>query len=155
MTTTGRGASPPFRILAVDDEPAICALVARLLATPGSRAEVERCTQAPRAVQLVSTGDFDLVVSDYQFPGSVTGLDVLRAARNARPEGYRVLMSAYGDIPVSPTALRAAAPDAILPKPFDNADARTLLSAFVDARPVTIAEHRARVARVLAEAGPS
>jgi two-component system, cell cycle sensor histidine kinase and response regulator CckA len=61
------GCPDPIRILVVDDEPAMCELVSRILADAGYR--VTSATSPDQALALVrSQGDPDLLVTDLKMP---------------------------------------------------------------------------------------
>ncbi len=114
------GASKPSRVLIVDDDPATCALLEGALEELALPCEV-RCVQDGYSA-LLQVGAWcpDLLVLDIVMPG-IDGIEVLRRLREDRVVGKMaiiVITSAY-DRPVLLRAVRAAGPDAILPKPVD------------------------------------
>ena len=68
-------------VLAVDDEAVSRLVLVRML--HGLELTVTEATDAPEAIDLLRTGGFDLVVSDYQMPNG-TGLELAEAADEAR-----------------------------------------------------------------------
>jgi DNA-binding response OmpR family regulator len=103
-----------MRILVVEDDPRMSALVRRGLIEEGHEAQAART--GPAALDLVEAGAWDVVVLDIRLPG-IDGLDVLRRMR-ADGRLVPVLMltarDAAGDVV---TALDAGADD-YLTKPF-------------------------------------
>jgi DNA-binding NtrC family response regulator len=106
------------RILVVDDDRVIRAMVCQMLAGAGFH-----CTAAEDAVAaaaLVQREQFDLVLSDVDMPGP-SGLALVRALHARVPELPIVLMSATGGERAA-AALQAGA-RAFLLKPFLLEDA--------------------------------
>ena len=69
------------RILVIDDEEVIRSLIVEILETVGHTAL--GAENAERALSLLDTAEFDLVVSDVIMPG-LSGLDLLELVRNHR-----------------------------------------------------------------------
>ncbi len=65
------------RVLVVDDEESIRALVAKSLA---KECEVDMVADGPSAVDRLKSGEYDLVITDLRMPG-MDGLSVIREAR--------------------------------------------------------------------------
>ena len=123
------------RILVVDDDRDTCRLIAELLAAPGRTFEL--ATQPERALHLAQAEAFDLVICDINLNSSLTGLDILRAFKSARPSGQVLLVSGFGTLQTAIDAVRAGAFD-YLSKPFDIEEVkRTAQRALdqTDARP--------------------
>jgi DNA-binding NtrC family response regulator len=104
------------RILIVDDDRDTCRVIAEVLAAPGR--EFEFASESERAVHLARTERFDLVISDINLNSSMNGLDVLRAFKDANPDGQVLLISGFGTLQTAIEAVRAGAFDYIS-KPFD------------------------------------
>jgi DNA-binding NtrC family response regulator len=104
------------RILIVDDDRDTCRVIAEVLSAPGR--EFEFASESERAVQLARTERFDLVISDINLNSSMNGLDVLRAFKDANPDGQVLLISGFGTLQTAIEAVRAGAFDYIS-KPFD------------------------------------
>jgi two-component system phosphate regulon response regulator PhoB len=113
VTTNG---TPAARILVVDDEPDIVALVVYHLARAGYR--VSSASTGPDAVALAARERPDLVVLDLMLPG-MSGFDVLRDIRASDDtKGIAVLMlTARKDEPDRIKGLSLGADD-YLTKPF-------------------------------------
>jgi DNA-binding NtrC family response regulator len=108
-------------ILIVDDEPAICNLLARLIRKEGWCAEVAHSGLS--ALDAIHKAPPDLLLLDYRLP-DMTGQDVMREARLILPELPVVVITAYASVQTAVDSMRAGAVD-FLAKPFDH---RKLLS---------------------------
>jgi thioredoxin reductase (NADPH) len=111
-------------ILAVDDEPAVLAAVARDLRRGfGERYRVLRAGSGPEALDILremrTRGDqAALLVADQRMPG-MSGTDYLVEARKLAPEAKRVLLTAYADTEAAISAINDVALDYYLLKPWD------------------------------------
>ncbi len=118
---------PPERrpaIVAVDDEPAVLAAVARDLRRGfGERFRVLRATSGTEALEtlreLRTRGDqVAMLIADQRMPG-MSGTDYLVAARKIVPDAKRVLLTAYADTDAAIAAINEVALDYYLLKPWD------------------------------------
>ncbi len=107
--------SPRARILVVDDEIQVVHIFRDLLTQQGY--EVEDCDNGDDAILKVTTGKFDLVLTDINLPG-VDGLEVIRAAKAADKDTCVILITGYASTTTAIDALRQGAYDYIT-KPFD------------------------------------
>ena len=111
-------------ILAVDDEPAVLAAVARDLRRGfGEEYRILRAGSGPEALELLrelrTRGDqVALLVADQRMPG-MSGTDYLVEARKLAPEAKRVLLTAYADTEAAISAINDVALDYYLLKPWD------------------------------------
>jgi thioredoxin reductase (NADPH) len=111
-------------ILAVDDEPAVLAAVARDLRRGfGERFRIMRAASGLQALDLLgeirARGEqVALLVADQRMPG-MAGTDYLTKARRLVPEAKRVLLTAYADTEAAISAINDAALDYYLLKPWD------------------------------------
>jgi DNA-binding NtrC family response regulator len=103
-----------FRILVVDDEPAIRAELQEALQEAGFAVEIAGDGRA--AAALAQERAFDLCLSDIRMPVA-TGVELLERLVAASPETMVILMTAHGDLDTAITALRLGAVDYLL-KPF-------------------------------------
>ena len=74
---------PPTRVLVIDDDPVSRAAMQHILSTHADM-DVVTAASADRALELVATTTFDVVVSDVQMPGT-TGLELLAKLDTAAP----------------------------------------------------------------------
>jgi thioredoxin reductase (NADPH) len=111
-------------ILAVDDEPAVLAAVARDLRRGfGERFRVMRAASGAEGLEILGElrkrGDqVALLVADQRMP-SLSGTDYLLQARRLAPEAKRVLLTAYADTEAAIAAINEVALDYYLLKPWD------------------------------------
>jgi thioredoxin reductase (NADPH) len=111
-------------IVAVDDEPAVLAAVARDLRRGfGQRYRILRAGSGAEALDLLAElrtrGDqVALLIADQRMPG-MPGTDYLVQARTVVPEAKRVLLTAYADTDAAITAINDVALDYYLLKPWD------------------------------------
>lgn len=103
------------RILIIDDERRICDSLSALLTDSGY--EVVAFRNSGEAAEEIRTGRFDLILSDIKMPG-LTGLDLLRLARNVDPQALVVLMTGYGSLESAIEAINQGVYDYLL-KPVD------------------------------------
>ena len=101
------------RVLIVDDEPKMTALVCGQLEDAGH--QVETTTDPKQALTLIDKHSFDIVITDLSMP-EVSGMQILAAA--LEKEGTEVIMmTAYGTAETAVEAMKKGAADYIL-KPF-------------------------------------
>src|SRR3954466_8271809 len=111
-------------IVAVDDEPAVLAAVARDLRRQfGERYRVLRAASGEEALEvvkeLVTRGDqIALLIADQRMPG-LSGTEYLVEARKLAPDAKRVLLTAYADTDAAIKAINDVALDYYLLKPWD------------------------------------
>jgi thioredoxin reductase (NADPH) len=111
-------------ILAVDDEPAVLAAVARDLRRGfGERYRILRATSGPEALELLAEvrrrGDqVALLIADQRMAG-MEGTEYLVKARTVVPDAKRVLLTAYADTEAAIAAINEVALDYYLLKPWD------------------------------------
>lgn len=101
-------------LLVIDDDPGIVAWLTDSL--PDEGFEVRGETSTRRALELLTTTPFDLVISDVEMP-ELRGIDLLRVVKKTRPEQMVLLMTAFGSIDLAVQAVRLGAVD-FLAKPF-------------------------------------
>ncbi len=94
------------RILVVDDEPSIRQLLSYRLRREGF--EVVLAENGREAVKRLEAGGIDLLVSDIRMP-DMSGIEVLRAARQLDPDILGIMITAYASKETSVEALRLGA----------------------------------------------
>ena len=108
------------RILVVDDEPSICAIVRKtLIRDPYA---VETLTSSLDALERLREKPFDLLITDINMP-DLDGLALAEQARVEHPLLGIVIMTAYGSFENISRALHTGIAD-FLTKPFDINDMR-------------------------------
>jgi len=116
------------RVVIVDDEPRMAAVVAMALGRDGY--ECEPCATAAAALEAIESRGADVVVTDLKMP-EVDGLELLRRLRTARPTLPVILLTAHGSVPSAVAAMRDGAFDYIA-KPFDNDELRALVARAIE-----------------------
>ena len=100
----------PIRVFHVDDEPDFAAMTATYLKREDDRFEVETETSVTEALDRITGGDFDCVVSDYDMPGQ-NGIEFLEAVREVYPDLPFVLYTGKGSEAVASDAISAGVTD--------------------------------------------
>jgi thioredoxin reductase (NADPH) len=111
-------------IVAVDDEPAVLAAVARDLRRGfGERFRILRATSGTEGLEVLralrTRGDqVAMLIADQRMPG-MPGTQYLVEARKIVPDAKRVLLTAYADTEAAIAAINTVALDYYLLKPWD------------------------------------
>jgi two-component system NtrC family response regulator len=109
-----------FRILVVDDEATQRELVCGFLKKQGY--EVFAAADGERALEIFRQEPVDLILTDQRMP-TLSGLDLVKAARAINPESHIIIMTAYGNIETAVEAMKAGAAD-YLSKPLNLEELR-------------------------------
>jgi two-component system, OmpR family, response regulator len=120
------------RILVVDDEPKMAALIARALREDGHAADVAH--RGDDAVWMAKSAPYDALVLDVMLPGA-DGLEVLRRLRDGQIWTPVLLLTARDAVGDRVGGLDAGADD-YLTKPFSLAELMARLRAIVRRGPV-------------------
>jgi DNA-binding NtrC family response regulator len=112
------------RILVVEDEQAIRLALKGLLGREGH--EVELADSGEQAIDRLRGQVFDLVLTDLALGRGASGMDVLKVAKELRPETAVVMITAHGSEKIAVEAMKAGAEDYV-PKPFDNDELRVVV----------------------------
>jgi two-component system NtrC family sensor kinase len=96
---------PSYRVLVVDDEEPVGALLARLLRELGHRPEV--VTSGEDALKILAGEPIDLILTDVKMPG-MSGFDLHRAVQQRDPELAQRVVFVTGDILSPATQARIA-----------------------------------------------
>jgi len=103
------------RVLVVDDEPEMCALLEAGLGRRGF--EVAARTSGDAALDALDLADFDAIVVDLNMPG-MSGLDLSAWVAANRADTPVVVITAFGSLETAVAAIRAGAYDFVT-KPFE------------------------------------
>ena len=113
----------PVRILVVDDDAEMRALLAEELRAEGY--DVVDAGDGGEAVLACRAGSFDVILMDKNMPGP-SGLDLLPGFRRACPRSRIIMMTAFGDVPSYVEAAEKGAVDFLF-KPFRIDDMRAAI----------------------------
>jgi DNA-binding NtrC family response regulator len=111
------------RIAVLDDEQRMVDIIAMVLRREGH--DVTPFTSATGALAALEQRPFDLLLTDLKMP-ELSGLEVLRRARELEPELPVILITAHATVSTAIDAMRAGAFDYV-EKPFDNTELKTLV----------------------------
>jgi len=106
------------RILIVDDDGPMRSFLCTVLGEEGYGLEEAR--NGTEGLAKLSASDFDLVVTDLRMPG-LSGMDLLREGKKAKPEARWIVITAHGSIGSAVEAMRSGASD-YLTKPLRDPD---------------------------------
>jgi response regulator RpfG family c-di-GMP phosphodiesterase len=129
--------NPRPRILIVDDEPEITAILTDLFegnhdcATAGS---------AEEAMELLRKGEFELVISDITMPG-MSGLDMIPHVKSMSPNSVVVMISGMQTVESAIGALRLGAFDYVM-KPFDLRQVEAVVKRALEHQELIVAKQR-------------
>jgi len=118
-------------ILIVDDDADILEVVRVALSKPGRTVEVAR--EASTALDLAGSRRFDVVLTDLNLKSKTSGLDLLRAFKEASPATHVILMSGFGTLDSAVEGVRSGAFDYIS-KPFDIREVMATVDRALEAR---------------------
>jgi DNA-binding NtrC family response regulator len=104
----------PNKILVVDDSPQISKAVSDLLGASGYA--VRTAPSGERALQILETATFDLIITDLKMTG-MTGIDLAKKVQEKVPGVPIVILTGFGDMDSVISALRLGVAD-YLKKPF-------------------------------------
>ena len=104
------------RILIVDDDANMCEMVQASLGRKGH--DVEWRTVAEEALDLLTTRDFDVVLTDIRLGGGMSGLQLCERIVENRPDIPVIVITAFGSMETAVAAIRVGAYD-FINKPVD------------------------------------
>jgi len=117
-----------IRILVVDDEASQRELVSGYLKKQGF--EVFTAAGGEQALELFRQAPMELILTDQRMPG-LSGLDLLKAAREINPETQVIVMTAYGSVETAVAAMRDGAADYVA-KPLNLEELRQKIQRIVE-----------------------
>jgi DNA-binding NtrC family response regulator len=106
----------PMRILLVEDEQTIAVTLKDDL--EGAGYDVHHLADGKQAIAELAQTSYDAVITDVRLPGA-DGMQVLQAAKRARPDTEVLMMTGFATVEHAVEAMRLGADDYI-PKPFLN-----------------------------------
>jgi EAL domain-containing protein (putative c-di-GMP-specific phosphodiesterase class I) len=119
------------RVLVVDDEAAVRAVVQRTLASAGH--EVIAAASGEEALGIIMSNVFDAAVVDYMIPPP-NGVELLARLRELQPWGARILMSGCLDMPTTLRAVNRCELSQVLQKPCEPARLVSIVAQSIDNR---------------------
>jgi response regulator RpfG family c-di-GMP phosphodiesterase len=125
------------RILIVDDEPEITAILSDLFA---AKYNSTSAASAEEALKVLARNDYELVVSDITMPG-MSGLEMIPHVRNMSPNTVVVMISGMQTVESAIDALRLGAFDYVM-KPFDLRQVEAVVKRALEHQELIIAKQR-------------
>jgi len=111
-------------ILIVEDEPVVWALLQRIIKEMGHQAEV--ASDGQKGLDMACAGQYAVIVSDLHMPGLISGMDLLRRLRAARPQIPIVVVSGYPSAEALSECEKLGIQD-FLTKPFEMTFVRAII----------------------------
>jgi len=87
---------------------------------------VETSLSAPKALELIDSQDFSLILSDIKLP-QLSGMEILRHVKKEKPYIPVIMITAYGTIKQAVEALKAGAMDYVV-KPFNIEELKIIVA---------------------------
>jgi DNA-binding NtrC family response regulator len=115
--------SKKISILIVDDEESVRDSLYNWFIEDGY--EVECAENAKKALTIIESADFDIVLADIKMPG-MDGLEMLRRIKTLKKDSIVIVMTAFATVNTAVQALKDGAFDYIT-KPFDPDDLSHLI----------------------------
>jgi EAL domain-containing protein (putative c-di-GMP-specific phosphodiesterase class I) len=128
--SAGVGPEPP-RVLIVDDDTQLLALLVEVLRKAGYR--VVAAESAESAMALVRELGFDLAVCDRQLPG-MDGIELLEHLHRVQPMCARILLTGALDLPTTLSAVNRSAVGRVVEKPVRAHVLRTIVDELLEGR---------------------
>jgi DNA-binding NtrC family response regulator len=116
-------------ILVVDDKENMLSLLGRIL---GDAHDVTAAPDGQRAISLIASREFDVILTDLRMPGA-DGFEVLRVAKSRAPATEVVMMTAYASVQDAVEAMKQGAYDYVQ-KPFDPDDVSLVVARALERR---------------------
>lgn len=110
-------------ILIVDDEESVRDSLYNWFLEDGFR--VECAENAKRALTILESDQFDIILADIKMPG-MDGLEMLRRIKSIKPDSIVIVMTAFATVDTAVKALKDGAYDYVT-KPFDPDDLTHLI----------------------------
>ena len=126
-------------MLVADDKANIRQLLSSAFSEQGF--DVTTASNGDKAVALLESGGFHVVITDLNMPGR-DGIDVLRAAKSANPDTEVLIITAFGNIETAVEAMRLGACDFIT-KPFRLAEIENKIKKLLRGAPKPTEQSRA------------
>jgi DNA-binding NtrC family response regulator len=106
-----------YKILLIDDEPEMLLSLKKIL-SQRKEFSIDLAQDPEMALEIVDSNDFELIISDLKM-GKISGMDILNKALERNPQAKVILISGYGTIETSVSAMQQGAFD-FLEKPFTS-----------------------------------
>jgi len=150
---------PPRIVLVVDDEDHVRTSMERVLASDGYT--VLTAPSAEDALEVLRAHRVQVLISDYNMPGGMSGIDLFREVRRSHPHVLRIMLTGERDPELAVRSINEAEVFRFIRKPWNNADLGTIVRLAFDVvvleeekRTLLEIVRRYRAARARGEAVP-
>ena len=126
-------------VLVVDDDAANRESLRKVIEREGVTVRV--ASDGREALAVLQRERVAVMITDYQMPGGMTGVDLLRSAKSLSPETEVVLITAYGTIELAVEAMKQGAYDFVV-KPFKRHDIVACLNRALDKQRLVVENRR-------------
>lgn len=107
------------KILIIEDEPAIRRVLKKILAKEDKSFEIDEAEDGEEGLEKIVNTDYDLVICDIKMP-KLDGEEVLKKAKELKPETSFLMISGHGDLETAVNTMRLGAFDYISKPPDLN-----------------------------------
>ena len=107
---------PGYRVLLVDDDDAVRAMMSATLERKGF--DVVAAASVTDALRFITNESFDVLITDLHMPDPGDGFTVVTAMRHSQPHALTLLVSGYPDVQTAMATILMEA-DEIIVKPFE------------------------------------
>jgi two-component system response regulator HydG len=146
MTQTNAGGIMA-NIIVVDDDKALRKNLAFYLKSQGY--DVDVAESGEEAVEKIKEKFFDIVITDIRM-AQMSGLEVVKTAKRIHPASEIIVITGYGDIPMSVEALQNGASDFIC-KPFEYAKLLNTVEQILNKREKKVIEKNDKYDRIITQ----
>ena len=126
LTATVRRPAIDHRILIIDDDELVIESFERVFQEFGRDFSVEKTTDSRKALRLLETNTYDIIITDLVMP-EVDGIQVLQRAKEIQPDAEVILITAYSSYNSAVDAMYFGAFDYIS-KPINTSELKTRLT---------------------------
>lgn len=105
-----------IKIMAIDDDPVTCSILARILTRYGCAYEIIR--SGSEAMQKIGSEKYDLLITDLKMP-DVDGMTILKESKKAHPDVPVVMITGFSTVESAVEAMKSGAYDYVR-KPIDH-----------------------------------
>jgi CheY-like chemotaxis protein len=134
------------KVLLVDDDEAIREMMTATLAHKGF--DVVAAANVTEALKLITTKNFDVLITDLHMPNPSDGFAVITAMRHIQPKALTLLVSGYPDVKSAMDAILLEA-DEIIVKPFETRKLADLVHDKLLSHKASVSTPKERVAGIL------
>jgi signal transduction histidine kinase len=126
LASTSRRPAIKHRILIVDDDELVLESFEHVFQEFGKGFSIEKTTNSKKAIQLIESNPYDIIITDLVMPG-IDGIQVLQRAKEVQPDTEVILITAYSSYNSAVDAMYFGASDYIS-KPINTSELKTRLT---------------------------